>query len=294
ILIGLLLPAVQAVREAARRMQCQNNLKQIGLALHEFHEAQGAFPPGGAQTPSGGNGYSWWVRILPHFEQQAIHDQLDWDPNSPNWGWSGNVAGAGNTKNHAVLFEYSFPIGRCPSSPLPRYSWPYAQSFSPTYAGIAGAYDHRSVVQVAANMGDLSLGGVLTRESAVAFAQITDGSSNTLLVGEQSDFCRDATGKEEDCRSDCWHGFQMGAAGGSSLRTFNVTTVMHRLNEKSFNAIGVGQSYNYGANRPIQSAHSGGANVGLADGSVRFLQEGIDIQTLYDLANCSDQHVVTF
>ena len=70
ILISLLLPAVQAAREAARRLQCQNNLKQIGLAIHNYENANGMFPPGGLSSKAGGYGFSWLVRILPYIEQR--------------------------------------------------------------------------------------------------------------------------------------------------------------------------------------------------------------------------------
>ncbi len=289
ILIALLLPAVQAAREAARRTQCANNLKQIGLALQNHHFAHDAFPAGGGHATNGGIGYSWWVEILPFAEQQAIYDRLDRRPTT-QWGWSGNVAGAGNTANHQLLYEYAFHYGRCPSSPLPEFSWPYAQSFSPTYTGVAGSYDAASSIEVSSSMGYLSGNGALRRLQPITFGAIRDGASNTMIVAEQSDFCLDASGGQQDCRSDAWHGFQMGAA--TDTRTFNVTTVMHRLNDKTFNAVGVGMSLNYGANRPIQSAHPGGAQVCLADGSVQFLQEGLALQTLYDLANRSDGNVV--
>ena len=77
ILIGLLLPAVQKVREAASRMKCQNNLKQLGVALHNYHDATGTFPAGGTQSPAGGYGHSWWVMVLPYIEQDNMFRQLD-------------------------------------------------------------------------------------------------------------------------------------------------------------------------------------------------------------------------
>jgi prepilin-type N-terminal cleavage/methylation domain-containing protein len=295
ILVALLLPAVQNAREAARATECKNNLRQVGLALHSHHAAMSAFPAGCNVSPTGGVGYSWWVYVLPYLEQENLYKKLDWSPTQSNWGWSGNVAGAGNTLNHATLYEVGLSIGRCPSSTLPKFSWPYAQSFSPNYVGISGSFNDPSIIEVASTMGSLAGNGALPRNKMIRIAAIRDGTSNTLIVGEQSDFCRDAAGKQEDCRSDCLHGFQMGAVSttNADARCFNVTTVRHRMNEKSFNAVGVGQSLNYGANRPLQSTHAGGSQGLLADGSVHFLHEGIDITTLYNLANRADGNVVS-
>ena len=80
ILIGLLLPAVNSAREAARRLQCTNNLKQVGLALQAYHEARGSFPEGGSLSSFGGGskyGHSWWLHVLPHIEQSPLQDQFD-------------------------------------------------------------------------------------------------------------------------------------------------------------------------------------------------------------------------
>lgn len=297
ILIALLLPAVQAAREAARRMQCQNNLKQITLALQNYHAASSTFPPGGLGMGNGGSsyGFSWWVRILPYIEQQGIYDQLDWKGVSCGGtiGWVGNVAGNGNVHNHDVLYNWSFPAGFCPSSPLPRQVWDYAKSFSPTYTGVSGATDHRTATDKPMSTGiggRLSLGGVLVPEKAISIDDVRDGTSNTIAVAETSDWCVTSATGELECRSDCFSGFQMGTALDGTGRSFNMTTVLHRVNEKSGTALGVGG--NCGPNSPIQSVHSGGACVGLVDGSVQFLSETIQIQTLYNLANRDDGNVV--
>lgn len=288
ILIAMLLPAVQAAREAARRMQCSNNLKQIGLALQNYHAAHQTFPYGNLRTKAESYGFSWWVRILPYTELSTIYDMLDHD--SALIGWSGHAAGAGNPHNHDVLFELTFPFGRCPSSPLNIFSYQYAQSFSPTYAGIAGSSEHPTATFSPGGTGKRSLGGVLIPDDGVKISEVTDGTSNTMAVAETSDWCRDANGKKEDCRCDCIHGFQMSGNNSSSdHRTFNLTTVMHRINEKSINAYGV--AGNCGNNRPIQSAHSGGANSVLVDGSVRFLNEEMNIRVFRDLADRDDGNV---
>ncbi len=297
ILIALLLPAVQAAREAARRMQCSNNLKQIGLALQNYHTASGTFPPGGLATldPNTGSpafGFSWWVRILPYLENQGMYDRLDWKGTAYAGmiGWSGNAPGAGDVYNHDLLYSWSFAVGFCPSSPLPRFPFDYAKSFSPTYTGVSGATDDRTAYDQPDGNGRLSLGGMLLPERAVSIDEDTDGTTNTIIVAETSDWCYTNTVGEVECRADCLSGFQMGTGKDGFGRAFNMTTVLHRLNEKSGTALGVGG--NCGPNSPIQSVHSGGANVVMVDASVQFLSETINVQTLYNLANRNDGHVV--
>jgi len=296
VLIGLLLPAVQKVREAAARLKCQSNLRQIGLALHDYHDANSNFPPGAIYAPAGVWGHSFWILILPFVEQQNYYDGFDKIGNTPNsnncTGW---VGGGGNAHNQAFVDSKVIPVLLCPSSPMdPLYDF-RATGNGPTkvfltcYAGIAGAKDGPSTVQD--GDGYLSRDGVLIAHDPIKLTDVSDGTSNTMAVAEQSDYCKDASGNNIDiyCRAACTHGFQMGIAPGDA-RTFQMTTVLHPINEKSYNATGVG--INCGHNSAIQSAHSGGANVAFADGSVHFLAESINIQTLYDLANRNDGHVL--
>ena len=294
VLIALLLPAVQSAREAARRSQCANNLKQVGLALHSCASANEGFPAGGLVSPTGRYGHSWWVEILPHIEQENLYDQIDFDRDIIGW-----VGFNANPQLAQLLDEVHLSVMQCPSSPVPPMVKALSdkQIMSPSYVGISGATDHSSGRDKPAGtplggpaVGRLSAGGVLILHRRVKTAEIRDGMTNTLAVGEQSDWCSDASGNLMDCRSDCDHGFQMGPGNDGWERQFNLTTALHRLNEKSSTALGV--AGNCGPNRPIQSAHPAGAHGLLAAGSVRFLVESIEIQTLYDLANRDDGHVL--
>jgi prepilin-type N-terminal cleavage/methylation domain-containing protein/prepilin-type processing-associated H-X9-DG protein len=294
ILIALLLPAVQQAREAARRSQCQNNLKQLGLGLHNYHSAREEFPIGSGPTIANGYGYSWWYQILPYFEESTLFDRIDTTQ-------SGHIS---PTAQGGIFYKYTFPMGRCPSSSLETYSWspddPYR--YAPTYAGISGCADDRlpDVVRNAidARMGFVSAAGVLIGLKPVSIGQITDGTSNTLIVGEQSDWCFDSsTGEQRDCRSDSLHGFQMGCGsqvGELCHRAYNTTAISLRINEKTWNALGVGLqrgsdgTSNWGGNRPIQSAHPGGAHIALADGSVRFFTEDTEFAVICNMANRDD------
>ena len=291
ILVGLLLPAVQQAREAARRTACSNNLKQVGTALQNYHSTHEQFPVGTGLSASGGIGYSWWAEILPFIELENIHAGMNRDPARGNWGWSGNVRGAGsNEQNWDLLFGVSIGLGRCPSTPMPEFATDFAHSFMPNYTGIAGSF------YTSPALGIPSTQGVLTRFDAISIKRITDGTSNTMMVGEQSDFCLRANGEALDCRSDFSHGFQMGISGDDDPRAHNTTTVRHRINEKSAEAIGVlSDNENrpnwYQPNRAIQSAHPGGAYVMLADASVQFLTEDTEINLLYNMADRDDGQV---
>jgi prepilin-type processing-associated H-X9-DG protein len=186
----------------------------------------------------------------------------------------------------------------CPSSDLPQFvlsSVEHAEAnvMSPTYAGVAGATDHATAKNKSGTggaTGRISWGGTLIVQRSVKMAEITDGTTHTLLAVEQSDYCLDGAGERIDCRSDCGHGFPMGWGEDGWERIFNLTCVLHRLNEKSIGALGV--AGNCGPNRAIQSVHSGGANVALADGSVHFLSDSLDVKTLYNLANRDDGNSV--
>ena len=266
ILVSLLLPAVQAAREAARRMQCSNNLKQIGLGILNYENAHETLPPGGLAL-STGYGHSWWIRILPHLEQANIFDQFDQTGEHGNSsGWVSDNWGGGNDHNRQLLYNIQIPFMRCPSSSLPKLmltdTTHNAFVMAPNYTGVSGATDHSSARDKSTSggaAGRIAWGGALVEGEAVTIAQIRDGTTNTILVAEQSDWCRDAAGNQYYCNSDCRHGFCMGPGNDGWERHFNLTCVIHRLNEKSWTGLGV--QGNCGPNTPIQSAHPGGVMV---------------------------------
>lgn len=306
ILIALLLPAVQAAREAARRMQCTNNLKQVGLAILNYESDFGVLPPGGLENATY-YGTSWWVRILPYVEAGNTSDRFDYSEG----GWLGY-----NVKAADVLRNLQFNFMYCPSSTLPRKVLTpevgqvgYDQNVQcPTYAGISGAADGNTTNNYSAKeisafttTGWGSSGGVLIEYRGIPLKEIGDGTSNTIAVGEQSDWLSPAgpipstwTASSSpcefgDCRSDCGHGFTMGPAPssiGTDGRAFNLTCVYHPINYKSTTGYGIRD--NCGPNSPIQSVHPGGANVAFADGSVRMLSELLDMNTLRCLATRND------
>jgi prepilin-type N-terminal cleavage/methylation domain-containing protein/prepilin-type processing-associated H-X9-DG protein len=309
VLVALLLPAVQAAREAARRMSCQNNMKQLGLAVHNYESSMKVLPPGGQPAPGTSNNYgvSWLALIMPYSEQGAVYDKFDFEGRTaPQTGVVYFNGSFGNAHNGNLVRGHFIKILFCPSSPLGKWALktidpPGPQGvMSPTYAGISGATQHPDATLITNKdsngdphnaTGILSKSGVLVSSQQIRFGQITDGTSNTLMAGEQSDFCLTAAGAKADCRSDFGHGFPMGPSSYTfNQRDWNITTVRYPINTKAYNLTGIGDTY-YGNNRPIQAIHPGGANVLFADGSVRLLQQGTALQALMDLANRDDGNV---
>jgi len=299
ILIALLVPAVQKVRDAAARAQCQNNLKQIGLACHGFHDANKRLPPGAANdvAPFGTSaaaqwGSSWMVYILPYIEQSAIYNQWQFNTQS----------GYQNNNNQNVVGGKTIQIYRCPSSPVPDFMAARGgfQSANGTlmnvsYTGIAGAVTPlppvgaSQVYNVGCCNGSGSLAtdnGIFYSGSRVKLTDIADGSSNTWMVGEQSDHLRDAAGLPVTAgytsgvgNSGGLYGWTMGAGIGVNQqpsawgdgRHFNCTSVRYAINQRGFaNTSASGTNNDVGTNYPLSSNHTGGINVALGDGSVRF------------------------
>ncbi|MBA4190214.1 MAG: prepilin-type cleavage/methylation domain-containing protein [Planctomycetaceae bacterium] len=300
ILIGLLLPAVQKVREAAARMQCSNNLKQVGLALHAHHDAKGMFPRGGTISPMNGYGHSWWALTLPYIEQGAIFSQFDFT--SQYHRNTGLVYTGHNEYNGALISGKDLKLMFCPSSTLKKWVLPTNTPnppgvASPTYTGIAGAVDHSTMVNrdtetnISRGIGKTSRGGVLVSHEDRRITDITDGTSNTMIVGEQSDWCVNASGANVNCRSDFGHSFSMGPGPATENRHWNITSVRYSVNDKTWENKGVGDSA-FGQNRPLLSPHPGGIMILLGDGAVRFLAQSVTLPTLYNLSNRDDGQVI--
>jgi prepilin-type N-terminal cleavage/methylation domain-containing protein/prepilin-type processing-associated H-X9-DG protein len=309
VLVALLLPAVQAAREAARRMSCQNNLKQLGLAIHNYESAHKTFPPGGQPAPGTSNNYgvSWLAIILPYTEQNSMYDKMDLTgATAPQTGVVYFRSGFGNAHNGNLLRGKFIKTFWCPSSNLARWALQSIDPpgpegvMSPTYVGISGGTQHPDSTLIVNKDGNadphnatgrLSKAGVLVSSQQIRIGQITDGTSNTLAAGEQSSPCLTAAGQKVDCRSDFGHGFPMGPSTyAANQRDWNITSVRYAINTRAYNLTGIGDIY-YGNNRPIQSAHPGGANVLFADGSVRLLVESTSLTELMNLCNRDDGNV---
>jgi prepilin-type N-terminal cleavage/methylation domain-containing protein/prepilin-type processing-associated H-X9-DG protein len=308
VLIGLLLPAVQQVRDAAARTQCQNNLKQLGLALQSYHEDYGKFPPGSVTCPtSTGYGHTYWILLLPYLEQDALYQHLDLTGKSSGHQYvsTGMVISndpSRNQYNIPILNGFLLSLGKCPASPFKPFNELVAGSgnmvFNVDYAGIAGSVNHPSTY-IASDHGvaKISFGGVLPPKIAVSISDITDGTTSTIAIGEQSDFCRNASGATADCRSAAGVGFSLGIRNGSATipypaggdsRAFNLTSIRYAISKDSTLA-----NTGIEGNSPLQSAHVGGlVNTLFADGSVQSLNPSINISVLMNLADRDDGQVI--
>jgi prepilin-type N-terminal cleavage/methylation domain-containing protein/prepilin-type processing-associated H-X9-DG protein len=307
-LVGLLLPAVQAARESARRSTCSNNMKQQGLGFQSFHSARGFFPPVcGRIVDAAGYGHSQWVALMPYVEMMDLYSR--WDFSVANEGWAGNAA---LTTNHPVAAtpKVRYRLLECPSSPttLNQSAGSIYGNYPPHYYGIAGAVpngrftstDEYSTQSWGAVSGRGMLSNVASgvpnagsRRIGRKIDQCTDGTSYTLLVGEMSDFVRDAAGTSQDVRPARYLGWAAGGAQGwntNSLPQFNNTTIRYQPNARVLGQAGVGfDHYHYWkANAPLTSAHGGGVNVLRVDGSVSFITDTIDLETLTLMAVRND------
>ena len=275
ILIALLLPAVQAAREAARRAQCANHLKQLALGLHNYHASFRVLP---AFIPPAGNQLSWHARILPQIEQQPLYDQIDWSAQ----GFAENKPLSKNTVVDAFL---------CPSASASdrRGIWQTSlvdgvHAYTQHYNGVAGpigetasteqtypvvtssAFD--SACTGADDRRGFATGGVLYADSSIGFSHIRDGASNTFLLGER------------------YMGETSWLAGISQSIAWPCDAAAFKNLEYGVNACKSGENcVTYGNSRPFSSYHPGGAHFALCDGSVHFVSESTDLDVLLSLAS---------
>ena len=270
ILVALLLPAVQAAREAARRMQCSNNLKQIGLALHNYHDTYKVFPSlelhteaflRGANNDWGDQIGSYHLLLLPYIEQQTVADTID-------WGTPMDFSQANRDALNTVYDAYL-----CPSNPMAdRVHGPTRGTLAhiTNYFGVFGSADpsggrarqrwNCKTCSAAQQNQNRSRRGIMYYNSNTKFASIQDGTSNTIAVGEVRGYrptSPQAMGNIADWRGMRW---EVGTA-----------TYMQPIN----GVHGFGCSGNCRW-EVMSSFHPGGCMAALADGSVRFLPETID------------------
>lgn len=311
VLIALLLPAVQQAREAARRTQCRNNLKQIGLAMHNYHDTFNTFPPGALASSVNGWGTSWYIRILPYVDQAPVYNRLTFNGAQHGWAWTASPEGNANGQ---VLRGATLTFALCPSSPMNPIATNDIPVTNAQYYGISGAVDGNGFANPTGSQkpccdcclgqeltGAISGSGMLVPTAGLNTKDASDGTSNTLMVGEASMFIMNASGSRT-VQVNGAHGIMMGTSrlstiegySGTFARAYNLTTVRYSPNAPVIdnNASFPGVGSNFGSNNPLNSAHTGGIHALLADGSVRFLSDNIDMGTLKKLSSRNDGLVV--
>ena len=293
VLVALLLPAVQAAREAARRSSCQNNLKQIGIALHNYHDVLLTFPSGWLDNPTANDeSWGWSALMLPYIEQSPLHARLGVtnarfvDRLSGLNGANGpDVVMAGRT----ILKSFICPSDTGTNGGLTHNNRSFNMGTGYTAAGFTGAANtlsgssnymgvsgHRDVVNAAPNtgifFGNCSPNATNTcpnqMGSAVRIAEILDGTSNTFMVGER---------ETRNCRGGTWLGVRN--TNGSNERGVSMV-IGHshpKLNQKVPPAPGgiAWDEPRIGCAEGFSSLHPGGALFLAADGSVKFVSETI-------------------
>jgi prepilin-type N-terminal cleavage/methylation domain-containing protein/prepilin-type processing-associated H-X9-DG protein len=274
VLIALLLPAVQQAREAARRMQCKNNLKQLTLALHNYHDVFNVFPPSSTGGTFGSNGI--WIRSASFYEQGNLFDRYNFN--------------LGYDANSAVVRPYRVGMLLCPSGSVEKTLSTNANEIdvqTTHYYGNAGPigintaasngvtsgttnYGRDTSRENMSSFGELATDGLFQLNGKIGLGDIIDGTSNTICIGEISwndyPFYR------------AWHRGLYWSNGAALLTTKNHRYPINIGKKNPSSAM----TFNNGG---FGSEHSGGANFSLADGSVRFISDSIDMPTYLGLAS---------
>jgi prepilin-type N-terminal cleavage/methylation domain-containing protein/prepilin-type processing-associated H-X9-DG protein len=267
VLVALLLPAVQAARESARRMKCSNQLKQFGLSMHNYEDTHKTFPighmfrgifDGDASDADGGSGFGWGTAILPYMEQQALYSQFNL-----NFPITANTATVKNLPT-AQTFLANFA---CPSDLKPK-NWTDGQvinSATSSYKVCGTSYDGWQGGAVGASPNRSQFNGVFERDNRppLRIAEITDGTSNQFMVAEAR-WKQDANGRNRG-RIFGATDENDGAVGASNALMLNGQWQMNWTAAEG----------NPQPHRTVASNHPGGAMMCMADGSVRFVSENI-------------------
>jgi len=292
ILVALLLPAVQSAREAARRTQCVNNLKQIGLAIHNYVALYGHFPHG---SPGHGE-HGLFTHILPYLEQTTVNDSIDFTTSTQS-----------ATHRFTLIPAYNCPsyAGPNPSLDTGTTNGRYYQGALVTYQGVGGVLraGEETVYGCAGGCGPIPKNGLFSwglvtgqksgpQDFARRPADVLDGLSNTLAIGEFVQRDRDP-----ESFFNSWPGNVrpwIFGANGCSLKRCNCCSYAFKVIEFGINApIDRGlPDVVYFNHLPMGSDHPGGASFMLADGSVRFFGETVDYDTYRNMATCNGEEVI--
>lgn len=328
ILVGLLLPAVQQVRSAARRTGCSNNLRQVVLASLNYESAFGKFPPGmngptenaGHQrlsrskrpsTPAPGNPNSglyigWAVYLMPYYEQAPFYEEL----RAASDSWE-NMYGASVDASNKLMVSKIIPMLQCPSDIAPdgEYNEPYSDptavssslglNSKSNYVGCMGVNASVYSAWFMISLHDLNNPsksddwGIMGINSSTGFKDIEDGSSNVMIFGErwsEENTLSWLSDSERIPRGAIWSGWNPGCnAPGHGTLVSTLGCISRRASAPVFTVNGTWSSTGVAS-----SFHPGGANVAMADGSVHFVDENIGFFTFCDLNVMADQRTTAW
>ena len=293
VLISLLLPAVQQAREAARRTQCKNHLKQIGLALHNYHDTANKFPPGYVQVnladPLTHLRHGWGAMILPYLDQTPLYATLIFTANGPEAPWRNELAAwkCPSDPEIAGLASWdSSTAGSCGGTPTIPLSSPCASAADLTActANAGCAWTPSTTTSAAfaakasyvATYGETAVSstvkgkGLFFGNSAIGIRDMTDGTSNTFVTGERDMRFGQAV----------WAGVHYATSSGGNVGNGKFVLGDTVVGPNSRVATGFG------------SRHTGGCHILLGDGAVRFISENINLATWQMLSQASDGGIV--
>tara|TARA_R110002111_G_scaffold126741_5_gene191478 strand:+ start:61530 stop:62549 length:1020 start_codon:yes stop_codon:yes gene_type:complete len=313
ILIALLLPAVQQAREAARRSTCKNQVKQIVLALHNYHGTHKVFPAGyysrdnpGSTATNLENRATGFVMLLPFMDQSSLYNLYNFDIGT---GGGPDQSGGGQTFNqNAFLAKTKLPIFQCPSANTkllnintnPReghldasdtgssYTSSYAFSSGNKYGAGNGAF-----WAIYTGITNSAEAGILTANSSTRIRDVTDGTSNTFILGEaeQNDLTTDTSGTvsaiDDSDVTIRRHAFWTEGQHHSARSTYMPPFKSIEDCVLSF-APGAWRDCTYSFGSP----HIGGLHMGMADGAVRFVSENVNLSTWRNLGSMADGNVI--
>jgi len=281
ILIALLLPAVQQAREAARRSQCQNNMKQIGLAMHNYHDTHGVFPPGYSVSYTSGSpnltneSWGWPAFLLPFLDQSPLYNSLNM--NSLHLKDFIETAGAPEVE----LLQTRLQVFRCPTDtddndglagPNRRYNNGAGIAANPSLSSIEAAITNYIGSRGNRDFGDVNTagGGIFYGNSNIQIDDIKDGTSNVFCIGER---------RSKNCQAGTWPGISTTSNRNAGRGAYAVTGHTHSnvLNNDSTTSNFHGVYFSRAqCGTGFYGPHEGGCYFLFCDGSVRFLSENMD------------------
>jgi prepilin-type N-terminal cleavage/methylation domain-containing protein len=281
ILIALLLPAVQQAREAARRSQCLNNLKQVGLALHNYHDTHGAFPPGWIGTSSGTHdvegpsGWGWAAHVLPYVDQAPLYNRLNF-----------HVSCFDPVANSTALTQ-ALTVFRCPSDSSSE-TWKLGEEGNPSNilatlptANYVANFGTESPEVICASPpfpnAQCRGNGIFYHNGNTRIRDLVDGTSSTIMVGEH----RTDTSAAALATGPAWHSTWIGmVAGGEEGHARFLGVSDHTPNHPSLHI------------DDYSSWHTGGVHLLMGDGRVRFVTQSIDLGVFRGIATRSGSEVL--